>query len=96
MIVQHLGLKDESKGLATPAVKGEAGRKGDVGSKSLVPGEAAMYRALVARGIHPAQDRSDIHYIVKELSRRMPAPRETLWERRGTSREIHTSSGTGE
>ena len=36
--------------------------------------EATLYRALVARGIYLSQDRSDIQYAVKELSRKMSKP----------------------
>ena len=35
-----------------------------------------MYRALVARAIYLSQDRSDIQYAVKELSRKMSEPKD--------------------
>ena len=38
-----------------------------------------MYRAIVARGIYLAQDRSDIAFAVKELSRRMSCPDARDW-----------------
>ena len=40
----------------------------------LSPSEATQYRANVARGNFMSQDRSDIQYAVKELSRGMAAP----------------------
>ena len=40
-----------------------------------------MYRGMTARGIYLAQDRTDIGYAVKELSRRMAEPREADWDR---------------
>ncbi len=39
-----------------------------------------MYRAIVAKGIHLAQDRSDIAFAVKELSRRMSGPDAKDWQ----------------
>ncbi len=40
----------------------------------LEPRAATMYRAIVARGNYLSQDRSDIKYAVKELSRGMSQP----------------------
>ena len=37
--------------------------------------EAKQYRGLVARGLYLSQDRTDIGYAIKELSRCMSAPR---------------------
>ena len=42
--------------------------------------DATMYRAIVARGIYLAQDRSDIAFAVKELSRRMSSPDTRDWQ----------------
>ncbi len=39
------------------------------------PMEATRYRAAVARGNYLSQDRSDVKYTVKELSRHMGTPR---------------------
>ena len=39
------------------------------------------YRALTARGNYLGQDRSDIRFAVKELSRRMAKPRRRDWRR---------------
>ncbi len=36
--------------------------------------DSTKYRALVARGMYLAQDRTDIQYAVKELSRAMAKP----------------------
>ena len=38
-----------------------------------------MCRAIVASGIYLAQDRSDIAFAVKELSRRMSKPYKKYW-----------------
>ena len=40
----------------------------------LEPHQATQFRAQVARGIYLAQDRTDIAYAVKELSRSMATP----------------------
>ena len=42
----------------------------------LEPQRATLYRAVVARANYLSQDRSDIRYAVKELSRSMSKPRE--------------------
>lgn len=42
--------------------------------KEVTPAQATLYRACVARGIYMTQDRSDIQYAVKELSRAMSNP----------------------
>ena len=43
--------------------------------------EATTYRALATRSMFLAHDRTDIGFAVKELSRRMSAPREVDWKR---------------
>ena len=47
----------------------------------LAGSEATMYRAMVARANYLSQDRSDIRYAVKELSRSMSKPTEADWSR---------------
>ena len=43
--------------------------------------EATHYRASTARGLYLSQDRTDIGYAVKELSRRMANPRKMAQEK---------------
>ena len=43
--------------------------------------QASAYRGFVARAIYLAQDRSDIQYAVKELSRTMSALIVGCWEK---------------
>ena len=57
--------------------RGEAAQE----SPELQPREATMYRAVIARANYLSQDRSDIRYAVKELSRSMSKPTERDWER---------------
>ena len=47
--------------------------------RELSPREVIAYRANVARGSYLAQDRTDIQFAVKELSRSMSAPTEGDW-----------------
>ena len=81
IIVKHLGFEGESRSMCTPGVKGIKGS--DEEEKELdvlLDGhDATMYRAIVARGIYLAQDRSDIAFAVKELSRKMSNPDRRDW-----------------
>ena len=49
---------------------------GDASEEPMEGRGATMYRALTARGLYLSQDRSDLGYAVKELSRNMSGPRE--------------------
>ncbi len=75
IIIKQMGLVKESRSLSTPGgkigvtVEDEEGWLNEVGGQ-----EATLYRALVARGVYLSQDRSDIQYAVKELSRKMSKP----------------------
>ena len=75
IIIRELGLKADSKGVVTPGEK----VKGVVEGLELSDTEATMYRALTARGVYLAQDRSDITFAVKELSRSMSKPTREDW-----------------
>merc|ERR1711911_187427 len=76
IIVKALGLGEESKGVVTPGHKREAKPEDE---RELAPKDATAYRASVARGNYLAQDRTDIQFAVKELSRSMSAPTEGDW-----------------
>ena len=67
------------KSLSTPVVKAEA-RDDDEEGELLEPQGATQYRAMTARGIYLSQDRSEIGFAVKELSRGMARPRRENWE----------------
>jgi hypothetical protein len=75
IIVKQLGLEKESRSLSTPGVKQEE-KKGETEGceRELNGSQSTLYRALVARGIYLSQDRSDIGYSIKELSRKMSKP----------------------
>ena len=67
----------ESKPLSTPMLRAsEREADSEEDKKELPPRQATIYRAIVARGIYMAQDRSDVQYAVKELSRWMSKPTE--------------------
>jgi hypothetical protein len=71
LIVKDLQLELTSKSVSTPYdITDKAEDEED-----LPPGEATQYRANVARGNFMSQDRSDIQYTVKELSRGMSSPK---------------------
>jgi hypothetical protein len=74
IIGKQMGLVTGSKGVATPGIKTKFTEGADE-LRELPPPEASKYRGLVARANYLGQDRSDIKFSVKELSRRMAKPR---------------------
>lgn len=73
VMFRDLGL-DEAKHAATP---GANVGKGDIVDETLIDrARHRIYRSAVARANFLAQDRPHIRYTVKELCRRMSAPRE--------------------
>ena len=77
IIVAKMGLEGGAKGVVTPGLKREV-EPGD--DEELNKQEATNYRGLVARGNYLTQDRSDIQYAVKELSRAMATPTVGDWK----------------
>ena len=78
IIVSKLGYAENSNGVVTPGEKRDIKEDGD--DQEMSKQEAAMYRAMVARANYLAQDRSDIAFAVKELCRRMSAPKMGDWK----------------
>ena len=76
MILRDLEL-ESCKAAATPGVKQGSNELRD--ETLLDRGRHSVYRSVVARGNFLAQDRPDIRFAVKELCRRMSAPRECDW-----------------
>jgi hypothetical protein len=74
IIISELGLKG-SKAVATPGIKCNVFDT----AEPLNGREASHYRSLVARANYLAQDRMDIQYAVKELTRRMSTPDSEDW-----------------
>ena len=72
--ISELGLKG-SKPVATPGVKSTSPEL----AEPLGPREASQFRSLVARANYLAQDRMDVQYSVKELTRRMSCPDSEDW-----------------
>ena len=71
-------MNENSRSVSTPGQK----EKEEEGYEEELEAEnATVYRALVARANYLAQDRTDIWYTVKELCRRMSAPRACDWKR---------------
>ena len=73
IIVREWGLKPDSKSVNSPgtAIKWEELED----DEPLNPQERTWYRQIVARGNNISQDRCDIQYAVKELSRGMSSPK---------------------
>ena len=83
IIADMVDLKKGSKGVCTPGAKMTAAEIAEEQAnekKKLSDRQTTAYRACVARGNYLAQDRSDIGFAVKELSRRMSEPTEADWE----------------
>ena len=69
MLIQGLALKT-ANGVAPPGEHEARGKEED-NEVELGPGEATTYRSIAARANYLAQDRTDIGFATKELSRRM-------------------------
>ncbi len=81
--ISELGL-EQAKAVATPGTREDALKATAVGgeehnSKELNKEDAKRFRGLAARLNYLSQDRADIQYAVKEVSRRMSKPREQDW-----------------
>jgi hypothetical protein len=74
-----MGIKEESKSMVTPSMPSVVPTKEE--QEELNAQDATKYRAITARGIYLAQDRTDIQYAVKELSRKMAKPTKGSWEK---------------
>ena len=77
IIIESLGLRDNSKSVNTPGLNGQDENGGYI----LEGSEASMFRALAARGNYLSQDRSDIQFAVKELCRNMSCPTSDDWNK---------------
>ena len=79
-IARELGLTPGvTTALSTPSTRPTA--EEIAASEPLPPEEATRYRALVARANYLSQDRADIQYTTKELSRCMSQPTCLDWAR---------------
>ena len=76
IILTGPGLEGNSKSVSTPGRKGSENIEDRLGEA-----QASQYRGLVARANCLSQDKSDIQYAVKELSRTMSSPTVGCWER---------------
>ena len=68
-----MGLKPDSKSVNSPGTGIKYEELED--DEPLNPQERTCYRQIVARGNYISQDRCDIQYAVKELSRGMSSPK---------------------
>ncbi len=74
IIVSKLGLKGESRSVGNPGIKPSEFREEEGDDEELEQSRATLYRGLVARANYLTQDRSDIQFAVRELSRYMAKP----------------------
>ena len=79
ILLENCGLDDGSNPAVAPMIGSADGATGQVeadqdGGGELSPKEASWYRAMVARANYLAQDRMDIQFTTKELSRKMAKP----------------------
>ena len=72
-----LELESDSEGSAVPGMREEVDL--DESSPLLSPQRTSLLRSITARGIYLSQDRNDIAFGAKELSRHMSAPTEMSW-----------------
>jgi hypothetical protein len=79
IIMVHQGLDKDSTAMVTPGEKYPHIDEDD--EEELDGGEATKYRAMTARGIYLAQDRTDIQFTVKELARHKAKPRNSDQQR---------------
>ena len=79
IIIAELGLVEGSKGVSTPGVTTTQKEVGE-DEEELNEELRRAYRGLVARANYLAQDRADIQFAVKELSRGMSKPTEGNWK----------------
>ena len=77
LMIEALGLDQNSNGVVTPTAKIELKESDELLNSTA----ATMYRAITARGMYLSQDRSDIQYAVKETSRSMSSPKRSDWEK---------------
>ena len=82
IIVSQMGLEGTNpRGVSTPGVKDAFIRCEDDGENPQMSAQdASGYRGLAARANFLSQDRLDLQYASKELSRAMAVPRQGDWE----------------
>jgi hypothetical protein len=77
ILVKTLSLDNNANGSPVPGTSEEVDLEDS--SPLLSPQQTSLYRALTARAIYLSQDRTDIAFATKELSRQMSAPTESSW-----------------
>ena len=68
ILVSQMGLSNESKALSTPCVRSTDEEDGKLDAE-----DRAYYRSWTMRASYLSQDRCELQFAVKELSRRMQA-----------------------
>jgi hypothetical protein len=73
IIVREMGLGKDTKGVVTPGVKATSDELAGF-EEPIEQENQTKYRALAARAMYLSQDRGDIGYAAKEISRGMSTP----------------------
>ena len=79
IIARDAKISQSTKSVNTPGIKSASTLEEINLSKLLNPADGTLYRAIAARANYLSQDRSDIQFAVKELSRKMSNPNELDW-----------------
>ena len=69
LIIDHLGLQQNSKGLTIPSLKQDLS-----GGQALTAEQHTLFRSVVMRAAFLAEDRPDLKFPTKELARMMSSP----------------------
>ena len=73
--MRDMGVDESSKGAVTPGVSTSEERQ----AAELLVGGEGLFRAVAARGNYLGQDRMDMQFAAKEISRFMSNPEEQDW-----------------
>jgi hypothetical protein len=86
--LKEMGLDESSREVSTPCDKSlddiknsNALKANEEGDEKLEPSQATHYRAMTARMNYLGQDRSEIQFAIKELSKEMSCPSKNSWGR---------------
>jgi len=75
LVISHLGLKPDSKGITIPSTKVDMGA-----GEKLDAEQHSHFRSIAMRASFLAEDRADLKFPTKELARCMSAPTTVAWE----------------
>ena len=93
--LKEMGLDESSREVSTPCDKSlddvknsNALKASEEEDEKLEPSRATQYRAMTARMNYLGQDRSEIQFAIKELSKEMSCPSKNSWSRLNKTAEV--------